>query len=142
MNTKKCATCKQEKDIRDFSKNGYDRSGKPRLRGSCKECEKPRYRKYYLSGGKERIRKYRNTDKGRAMLRNTKKRRKQRNAGMAVYYAIQKGKLPPVSERRCQDCGEQAEHYHHPSYERKDRLNVIPLCEPCHIKRHQPEAII
>jgi hypothetical protein len=44
--------------------------------------------------------------------------------------------LLPVRERTCIDCGKRASHYHHPSYAELHRLDVVPLCGPCHKLRH------
>lgn len=37
-------------------------------------------------------------------------------------------------ESPCQDCGGSAVDLHHEDYERP--LDVVPLCEGCHFKRH------
>lgn len=39
---KACTKCGVEKDDADFPHNGYTTGGRPRLRSSCKECEKHR----------------------------------------------------------------------------------------------------
>jgi len=55
----------------------------------------------------------------------------------AVQQAIKRGEIPPISAQQCADCGKQAIQYHHESYLPDDWLKVIPLCRPCHTRRHQ-----
>ena len=55
---------------------------------------------------------------------------------MAVLYAIKIGRLKPVSECICKECGNSAQEYHHESYAREHRLVVIPVCQSCHRKIH------
>ncbi len=56
-----------------------------------------------------------------------------------VHYAVRKGKLPRASTKTCArvGCGKQAEHYHHPSYEKQHRLDVLPMCRACHRETHE-----
>ena len=54
----------------------------------------------------------------------------------AVDKAVAEGTLPHVSTHQCQECGVEAQHYHHESYAREDWLNVIPYCARCHRQRH------
>ena len=67
--------------------------------------------------------------------RYRKKYPKKRQAKNAVYYAAKTGKIPKVQSMGC-SCGNQAQHYHHDSYEYEHRLNVIPVCKPCHRELH------
>jgi Ribbon-helix-helix domain len=53
----------------------------------------------------------------------------------AVGQAVKSGKLPPVRTRKCDDCGRQAEQYHHEDYGKP--LDVTPLCKDCHVMRHR-----
>jgi len=58
-------------------------------------------------------------------------------AHAAVAWAIRNGHLPPVSDEICQDCGGTAREYHHDKgYAPEHRLSVVPLCAPCHRRRH------
>ena len=58
----------------------------------------------------------------------------ERKARNRINNAVTRGELPHISELRCQVCGTQAEHYHHPDY--RYTLLVVPLCEPCHHAEH------
>lgn len=91
---------------------------------------------------KARSKRYSATDKGKETLRKSveryaKKYPHKRKAKKAVSHAVERGELPNVITKSCTDCGKQAQHYHHESYDRKDWLNVIPLCAKCHKQRHQ-----
>lgn len=61
----------------------------------------------------------------------------QAQAVSAVNVAVKKGILPHISERKCEDCGEQANEYHHESYDEDKWLDVTPLCFTCHKIRHR-----
>ena len=56
----------------------------------------------------------------------------------AVRRAIEKGKLPKVTTCMCADCEKPAQEYHHPDYDKP--LWVVPLCKPCHVRRHAPQV--
>jgi hypothetical protein len=51
-----------------------------------------------------------------------------------VSKAIRSGKLTPIKQCICEDCGVQAQHYHHEDYSKP--LEVNALCAACHSKRH------
>lgn len=56
-------------------------------------------------------------------------------ARQAVWYAVKRGEIPPAAALMC-GCGNPASEYdHHEGYEWFNRLNVVPLCKPCHTKR-------
>lgn len=57
------------------------------------------------------------------------------NARAAVRRAINKGILPKVSTLTCSNCNvNQAIHYHHHAgYDKANRLNVMPVCQDCHL---------
>lgn len=89
----------------------------------------------------ESVKKYQQSEKGkRALRRNSRKMYKKYKifwqAHKAVQNAIKRGDLSPVNTQICIDCGKQAEHYHHQSYNKRDWLKVIPLCIQCHKNRH------
>ena len=50
-----------------------------------------------------------------------------------VARAKKSGKLKPLSELKCVDCGAQAVHYDHRDYQKP--LDVEPVCQACNIKR-------
>ena len=58
-------------------------------------------------------------------------------ASSAVSNATASGKLPRANALSCQECGDPAEQYHHPSYESNKWLDVVPLCRPCHARLHR-----
>ncbi len=94
--------------------------------------------------GKVAKRRYEQTLGGKAaMKRGTDGHRQRfpdrRQAGVVVNNAVAAGHLPPISTRVC-SCGKQAEHYHHPSYDKDQRLNVIPVCADCHRNIHKELA--
>ena|SRR3990167_9327372 len=153
MKTKCCSQCKDEKNIGEFHKNSSNKDG---WANWCKSCASA-YKKFHnrtLLGrtrNKIRVRKYRNSQKGKATLRQynnleeikIKKRqdnsryRKQNPekiiARMRVSHAVRKGLLPKASALECVQCGEQARDYHHhKGYKAKFWLDVIPVCKKCH----------
>jgi hypothetical protein len=144
MTTKWCYKCETTKPLSEF---GKDRGRKDGLAIPCKKCRKEDGRKYRQSNlgktnYKKFLKKYKQTERGKRLISENIKRFKKKNpekpkAYDAVKYAIQSGKLPRVSTQTCTDCGEQAEHYHHESYDKKDRLNVVSLCALCHKQRHK-----
>jgi hypothetical protein len=50
-----------------------------------------------------------------------------------VAKAIKEGKLRPVKEFICVDCGKQATDYDHRDYNKP--LDVVPVCRSCNVKR-------
>ena len=61
----------------------------------------------------------------------------QSQASNAVNYEIKCGKLAKPTNLPCYDCGEPAREYHHYlGYRKSHWLNVIPLCNKCHSRRH------
>ncbi len=50
-----------------------------------------------------------------------------------ITHAVEARKIPPAREFKCEECGEQAQEYHHyKGYEEENWLDVIPLCRKCH----------
>ena len=65
---------------------------------------------------------------------------KQARAHNAVSYAISRGNLPSLDTQKCLECGKTATRYHHHNgYDRKHRLDVVPLCGRCHYAAHAHE---
>ena len=60
-------------------------------------------------------------------------------AASAVSNAVQSGKMPHASTKTCVrvGCDKQAEHYHHPNYEKQHRLDVMSVCRACHRETHE-----
>ena len=157
--TKTCPSCKTEKPRASFSKNICERDG---LQSHCKACQSL-YHKTHKNpnrdlakariwnrksnnrpGAKERaaIQKkiYAKTEKGKEVGRRARKKHAQKanaKARTAVMVAVRDGILPKVSSLKCSDCRDvEAESYHHESYDPSQWLVVVPLCNPCHYKRH------
>jgi hypothetical protein len=64
----------------------------------------------------------------------------KRKARTAVHNAVAAGKMPCIKTLAC-DCGEQAQHYHHKSYDKANWLNVIPVCNKCHYSLHHIDSV-
>lgn len=60
----------------------------------------------------------------------------QRNrARQAIRAKWRFGKIPHARELKCDHCNKQAQEYHHhKGHEEEFKLDVIPLCKPCHVK--------
>ena len=157
--TKTCPSCKTEKSRDYFSRNACERDG---LQSWCKACQS-HHRKTHKNpnrdlakariwnrksnnrpGARERaaIQKkiYAKTEKGKEVGRRARKKHAQKanaKARTAVMVAVRDGILPKVSSLKCSDCRDvEAESYHHESYGPSQWLVVVPLCNPCHYKRH------
>lgn len=119
-----CYKCGKTKSIDEFYRDRSQSSGRAYR---CKDCDKKKTAKHSRESGRER--------RGNRVDRNSPKRR----AKSFVNWAVRRGKIPHISQRTCEDCGRQAENYHHESYKREHWLMVTPLCIPCHKKRHAIE---
>ncbi len=136
VDRKRCSVCEKKKKASAFYKNRSRTDGLDHLCKSCRDA---------------RARKYRKTEKGRAVQnRSTAKYGKsvkckaarartyakhsgKQKARAAVAHAVKMGRLPKVKTLRCADCGEKAEQYHHPDYSKP--LSVLALCRKCHDRR-------
>jgi hypothetical protein len=58
-------------------------------------------------------------------------------ARQILHAAIRQGDVPRANTLLCRDCGANAMHYHHESYDLDRSLDVIPLCPKCHDLRHR-----
>lgn len=115
--TKKCSTCKEIKPLSEFNILVSANDGR---HNRCKLCHNVCNRKYKRSNkGKIAARRYINTH-----TTQCKARRK-------ILIAVICGKLPHINSLQC-SCGNQAEHYHHPSYAPEHWFDIIPVCIPCH----------
>ena len=148
---KQCPRCKEFSD--NFNKNKSKPDG---LQNYCRVCQAESSRKYNHSDkGKTRIVRYKSAEEfksknkvwqkkysqtGNGILSNRKKVIKYqvdnpavKKAHDAIYYARKIGKIPSPEALQCLECGNQAKEYHHHlGYAKENRLNVIPLCIPCH----------
>jgi hypothetical protein len=107
-----------------------------------------------------KVEEYRHTPKGQAMAEKTAKRHRstqkwrethrlyirrtraekrweqQERARKYVWDKIRRNGFPRPTEHVCADCGAPATQYHHESYAREHWLDVTPLCDMCHKRRH------
>ena len=111
-----------------------------RKTGACHACTTKKEKEYYeLNKDKFAIRNSKWFKENPESVKEYTKKEFKKNpekvrARKRVYYAIKKNSLEPVHKRLCKDCGSQAQHYHHEDYSKP--LDVIPLCNLCHVKRH------
>jgi len=155
MTTKFCPSCSATKPMSDFSRsaNRYDLhdwqcracANKARRiyrqRQDVRDSERIYQRQYYKEHRQQsiaRVRRYQQTEKGKAASKRYRARNSEkRKAQVAVMNAVATDKLPHISTHTCSDCETTAaDHYHHESYSPECALDVIPLCQICHIKRH------
>lgn len=154
----KCRVCSEEKEPSEFYPQQLRKAGDI---GECMECTKTRVRdnrarrvEYYREYDAERFqkdprvrerhRRYKKTDKGGAVLRESRlrwvgKNPEKRAAHIAVGNAVRSGKLTKPST--CSKCGESAAkiHGHHNDYSKP--LEVVWLCPSCHAEVHRRKAI-
>lgn len=153
--TKRCFDCKKNKPLTEFHKNHTTKDG---YQYDCKDCRNNRSKDYRKTNeGKiyirKYMRKYRKTEKRKTYFCNYKKSESYKSsikqsriktilkmperykARSVVGNAVATGKLPSAITLIC-SCGEQAEQYHHPSYEPEHWLDVIPVCRKCHNELH------
>jgi len=59
----------------------------------------------------------------------------KRKAAYTLNNAVRLGKFPPAKTFSCEECGADAQHYHHHNgYEPEHWFDVVPLCTKCHGK--------
>ena len=136
---RKCYVCKEEKDFSNFY-------GKETM---CKPCRKIHDAGRRRDGTKAARDAYRLSEKGKARDRRYRASHAdpvKDAARAAVHHAIEAGKLSPPNE--CQTCGGESKRrdgargiqaHHHNGYD--NPLDVVWLCQPCHVKEHKSAAI-
>lgn len=163
---KQCSKCKEWKELSEFYRANNKKSG---YFSQCKKCanearkgyDRSEILKKYNSSEKGRIARsqYEKTEKGKI----AKKRYRQSEIGREIerknsaaykirypdrakaHYVVKDmvkmGKIPPAKMLPCDICGNAACHYHHyKGYEKEHWLDVIPLCQQCHINIHKAMA--
>lgn len=149
---KQCRRCKEWKFAKNFANYKKAPDG---LQYWCRQCQteysRTTQRKESISlyaqskQGKinrnKRQKNFLKTEKGKLYRSNKSKRHRARDivgeqARHATNKAVKDGIIPRISTQKCQECGNQARHYHHWSYEKEHWLDVIPLCFYCHIEVH------
>jgi len=141
---KYCPKCKQTKACSSFYK---DRTTHDGLQAYCIAC-RTTYRESPVGRtAQRRADRKRGSQRGdqgyQARSRRHAQRRYRENhpnktkAQSAISNAIFRGRLTSAAEHKCAECGRDAEQYHHPSYEQRNWLRVIPLCVACHNRVHR-----
>ena len=132
-----CTKCESTKAVSDFYKGSSTYDG---LSTACKDCKREYQRKYTREGRhKNRRNKYAKNNRGKILRLERNYRRSHRvqtQAKNRLNAEIRLNGFPHISTRRCSVCGDTAAHYHHWSYEEIHWLDVIPLCQRCHIGVH------
>ena len=151
--TKTCCVCKIVKPINQYYKASTNRDHRS---NECKECKHARGSQYAKTDkrkaslrmyaqserGKEVVKKsqarYRKTQKSRVRAERWRMKHLEVHAAKhAVSYAIRTGRLSPIKSMKCKFCQKQAQQYHHyAGYAKEHRLDVVPVCQSCHIKIH------
>lgn len=118
---KQCSRCKAWFPACDFQ----GPSGE--IRGMCRHCWE-HYQNYSKSKAyKVHQRTYRERHERKP------ENRLKLIAHSALSWAIEKGQMSPAKNLLCVHCGKSARHYHHHNgYDEVHKLDVIPLCIPCH----------
>lgn len=146
METKQCTGCGETKSIEEFRKDARGLMGRE---SRCKDC-KNAYGKIYREKNRERINalhreryggayhkpyrgRYREQDKKRKKLYRARNPHVTK-AQKAIWTEVRAGRMPKASTLSCSHCSSDAAHYHHHlGYSLEHWLDVIPLCQSCHI---------
>lgn len=152
MDSKRCSTCGEVKQIAEFTRRLERKSG---YVSACKSCCNKRGKKWYSENKEARqktIHKWaiKNRDRRAKQAREYRKNNMARfNRALRKYrlmhplamravdkvkYAVKTGKL--IKPKECSICGDSTQriHGHHEDYSKP--LDVIWLCQPCHYKAH------
>jgi len=142
IQTKRCTKCKQIKPLSEFYKSRRNPDG---LHSWCKSCVNAALKAYWQTQAGKEVnrragRKYGQTEKGRRAYRKRRLKYPDKiKARSALNTTIHAGQLAPPTDFQCQQCGAQAEQYHHwRGYAPEHWLDVIPLCRKCHRQYHPP----
>ena len=70
--------------------------------------------------------------------KRSKERHPQRiKARSHIGILVKRGDIPPANSLKCNDCGEQAAHYHHTEGYQIEKWSVVePVCKKCHTIKH------
>lgn len=150
MTIKVCTKCGEARELSEYNRDGIYR------RSECKKCSRQAGKVYrnstngngtsaanraYESSQKGRDRKarYRKTKRGRdADKRYRENNRLHKFARNAVTHEVEAGRMNNIKTLKCGGCGNGADHYHHHAgYDKKNWLNVAPLCITCHNLAHE-----
>lgn len=137
IRSKECFKCHAVKPLEEFYKHPMMADGHV---NKCKTCNKKDVTDN-RNKNIERVREYdrersKNPERIKAMTAQTKLWREQdRRRGIAhnaVSRAIRSGTL---SRQPCAVCGNEKSVAHHEDYDKP--LDVVWLCQPCHVRRHK-----
>ena len=122
-----CSRCSVEKPILSFIKDNRRESGHGY---ACRECEGKRYKDRSY---RPEVRKKKVEIEARRCIDPIKL-----SARRKVKDAVRRGKI--IKPSVCADCNEASDliHGHHEDYSKP--LDVVWLCAPCHVKRHNTPA--
>ncbi len=142
---KRCCRCGEIKPLTDFYPDDRKADG---AKPDCKVCFGETVKAYRSTPHGQEIIKasakhHRSTAKWREThrlyIRRTRAEKRweqQERARKHVWDKVRRNGFPRPSEHVCADCGAPATQYHHESYEREHWLDVTPLCDMCHKRRH------
>lgn len=156
---KRCSQCGDVKDSLEFSKDKQNKDG---LRSWCKSCVKQYMKSYYEENKeyhKHRVKEYRQTEAGKAVLAAAKKKYRKTEAGKAAdakkdkkrrikypkRYKARKAINNAIAARKisrqpCEKCGSEPAEAHHDDYGKP--LDVRWLCPYHHREYHKSEFSI
>ena len=132
------------KAVKRYQKTKKGKEGKRKATQCYQQSEKGKAtRKRYQQSVqfKDAQRRYNQSEKGKTCNKRCCNRYpNRRKARTAVNNAIFAGKMPHPYVLFCMNCFEQAQNYHHPSYEPENWLKVFPVCRKCHRNIHRKIA--
>jgi hypothetical protein len=151
---KKCVRCGKIKPRSEYFRDKTRPSG---FRYYCKLCHY-KWRADYLKKNRDHINskmricskryreKLKTTEHGRGInraraFRNYHKNIDKARARVLLRTYVFEGKI--LKPESCFDCGKsncRISGHHHMGYDDKNKLNVIWLCDQCHVKRHRSKA--
>lgn len=134
---KQCFKCKETKNLSEFYRHSRMADGHL---NKCKTCSKKDSIEHRVQN-LEKVREYdrergKRPERIKAGVEITKLWRaedqRRQKAHNAVFTAVRSGRL---TRQPCLRCGEEKTVAHHEDYSRP--LDVMWLCQPCHVKRHK-----
>ena len=134
---KHCFNCNQWKELKEFNKNKRNWDG---LRRQCKECcakyrQTPKAKKNQRKHSKKCISTPQRKEQHKKYLKEYNKRPhilKRNNIRSYTNRALGSAK-----QFNCMICNKQGEEYHHFSYGKDYKVNIVVLCIKCHKKLHR-----
>lgn len=129
-----CTHCGEKKPLAEYYWHSKDQSYFKKCKGCCIALAKKRNREKWEHIVRQR-REYRRTEHGRMTVKAQRRRGIVKNRHKFRARQAARDKHGPASKKLCVHCGSQAHGWHHhKGYDWEHRLDVIPLCWPCHNK--------